>query len=452
MAVSMGINLKYDLKNYLKLLSNNLFNQLKADEELSLGLHSEESEFVRFSKSKVRQNTSVHQHELTLQFQAEHKFYKSTNMLTLNLAADTKHLQTVVDSIRKNLTLIDENPKYRKMLNNGITEVYKKSQRPTTADVIKKISVQFSDSDLTGLYCAGPIRQASVNSAGQFHYFENDTFFLDFSIYDDARAAKGFYSEEKWMDTQFANLACEIKKILTLLKKPRIKIKPGHYPVYLAPMALAEIIQIFNWRAVSRSAFEQGFAPLKKLHMRESLFSPKFSLTENNELGLNSHFNSSGELSPKNLPIIENGELKNFLINAATAKEYNLISNNADANFEAMRSIDVKPGTLDEKNILSQLGTGLFLTNLHYINWSDPQAARLTGMTRFACFWVENGEIIGPIHDLRFDDTLYNLFGAELVDLTEHVSTFVNTSTYQKRSLGGMRLPGALLKKMNFTL
>jgi hypothetical protein len=93
-----------------------------------------------------------------------------------------------------------------------------------------------------------------------------------------------------------------------------------------------------------------------------------------------------------------------------------------------------------------------YLTNLHYINWSDPQAARLTGMTRFACFWVESGEIVGPIQDLRFDDTLYSLFGSELASLTKNRSTFIKTETYQKRTLGGMIVPGMLLNKMNFTL
>lgn len=443
------------MKHYLKKLSENLLNELKANEELSLGLHSEESEFVRFTQSKVRQNTSVSQHELTLQFQADNKSYKSTSVLTLNLVTDTNHLQTIVDRLRKDLALIDENPKFTKMQNNGVSEVFKKSQRPSTPDVIKKINTQFSDSDLAGLYCAGPVRQASINSAGQFHYYENDQFFFDYSIYDGPRAAKGFYSEESWDDSQFVAQSAQIKNTLSMLKKPQVKIKPGSYRTYLAPMAVAEIVQIFNWSAVSRGAFEQGFAPLKKLHTREKLFSTKFSLIENNELGLNSHFNSLGELSPKNLPIIEHGELKNLLINTATAKEYNLVSNNADSglwNTEGMRSAEIKAGTLSEKNILAQLKTGLFLTNLHYINWSDPQAARITGMTRFACFWVENGEIIGPIQDLRFDDTLYNLFGAELEGLTENQSTFVNTATYQKRSLGGMRVPGALLNKMNFTL
>lgn len=443
------------MKNYINQLSTDLFSSLHAGEELSLGLHSEESEFIRFNHSKVRQNTAVVQHELTLQFQFENKMYKATAMLTLNPGADRKMLLNLLARIREELSFIDENPKVTPMQNHGISEVLKKSQRPSTHDIIKKINTQFADSDLAGLYCAGPVRQASLNSKGQFHYFENDHFFFDYSIYDGPRAAKGFYSEERWNDSVFAEQAATLKNTLSLLNKPQIKIKPGSYRTYLAPMAVAEIIQIFNWRAVSRSAFEQGFAPLKKLSTGESLLSPLFSLTENNELGLNSHFNSQGEISPKNLPVIENGILKNFLINSATAKEYNLVSNNADTgqwNNEAMRSIDVRAGALIENELLTRLGTGLYLTNLHYINWSDSQAARITGMTRFACFWVENGEIAGPIQDIRFDDTLYNLFGRELVDLTEQQRTFINTSTYQKRALGGMKVPGILLNKMNFTL
>lgn len=443
------------MKNYIKLLSDNLFSDLKEDETLSLGLHSEESEFIRFNQSKVRQNTSIHQHELTLQLQSNNKSYKSTLNLSLNLDMDTKSLLSNLNQIRNDLTSIDENPRFLKIQNNGVSAIYKKSQRPSTPDVIKKICAQFSDADLAGFYCAGPLRKASINSTGQFHYFENDQFFFDYSLYDGPHAAKGYYSEEKWNDIVFSQQAQQIKNTLSLLKKPQIQIQPGSYRTYLAPMAVQEIMEIFNWKAVSRSAYEQGFAPLKKLYTGENLFSSKFSLTENNELGLDSHFNSLGELSPKILPIIENGILKNFLINSATAKEYNLISNNADEglwNNESLRSIDVKAGNLIENEILAKLGTGLYLTNLHYINWSDPQSARITGMTRFACFWVEKGEIVGPIQNLRFDDTLYMLFGTELIDLTLNLSTFLNTLTYQKRSLGGMRVPGMLLNKMNFTL
>ena len=432
-----------------------VFNDLKGDEEMSFGLHSEESDFIRFNQSKVRQNTSVNQHELQLQYQTQNRTYKATSNLSMDLKQDSQNLLALVQRLRRELPLIDESPKYTKMENHGVSEVYKKSGRPDSKTAVAKISEEFADADLAGLYCAGPLRTASLNSKGQFHYFENDQFFFDYSIYDGPRAAKGYYSDDTWNDKAFSVQAAAIKNTISLLKKPLVKVSPGAHRTYLSPMAVAEIVQIFNWRALSRSAYEQGFTPLKKLFLKEQLFSPKFSLIENNDLGFNSHFNTLGEISPKNLPLIENGELKNFLINSATAKEYKLESNFADAgmwNNEAMRSTEVRAGTLKEENVLKQLGTGLFLTNLHYINWSDPQTARITGMTRFACFWVENGEIVGPIQDLRFDDTLYNLFGAELVDLTSTCSSFISTATYMKRSLGGMKLPGALLNKMNFTL
>jgi predicted Zn-dependent protease len=448
---TLKFSVEVNMKSYLQSLSEKLFNELKGDEEAALSLHSEESDFVRFNQSRVRQNTSVNQHELQLQYQAASRSYKATANLTLNPEVDFENLRMLLSDLRQQLPLIDENPKFTPMQNYGVSEIYKKCQRPQTSEVVAAIGRLFSDADLAGLYCAGPLRVASANSKGQFHYFENDQFFFDYSIYDGPRAAKGYYAGEAWDTEALASQALQLKNTLSLLKKPVIKVKPGSYRTYLAPMAVDEIAHLFNWRALSRSSYEQGFSPLKKLFLKEQLFSPQFSLTENNELGLNSHFNSLGEISPKNLPLIENGELKNFLISTATAKEYNLQSNNSEVS-EGMRSYEVRAGTLDESTILSQIGTGLYLTNLHYINWSDPQAARITGMTRFACFWVENGEIAGPIQDLRFDDTLYNLFGSELLGLTSEPRTFISTSTYLKRSLGGSKVPGLLLNKMNFTL
>ena len=73
-------------------------------------------------------------------------------------------------------------------------------------------------------------------------------------------------------------------------------------------------------------------------------------------------------------------------------------------------------------------------------------------MTRFACFWVENSEIVGPIQDLRFDDSLFNLFGDQLLGLTSERETMTSTSTYSRRQSGGLKVPGALLNQFNFTL
>ena len=63
--------------------------------------------------------------------------------------------------------------------------------------------------------------------------------------------------------------------------------------------------------------------------------------------------------------------------------------------------------------MLAALGTGLYIGNLWYLNYSDRPAGRMTGMTRFATFWVEGGRIVAPVTPLRFDDTLYRMLGRE---------------------------------------
>jgi predicted Zn-dependent protease len=88
---------------------------------------------------------------------------------------------------------------------------------------------------------------------------------------------------------------------------------------------------------------------------------------------------------------------------------------------------------------------------LHYLNWSDPQTARLTGMTRYACFRVESGEIAEPIRDLRFDESLYRMFGSSLEALTRDSRLFPSTDTYGQRALGGCQVPGALINAFRFT-
>ena len=50
---------------------------------------------------------------------------------------------------------------------------------------------------------------------------------------------------------------------------------------------------------------------------------------------------------------------------------------------------------------LAALDTGIYVGNLWYLNFSDRPACRITGMTRFASFWVEHGKIVAPVNVMR---------------------------------------------------
>jgi len=107
---------------------------------------------------------------------------------------------------------------------------------------------------------------------------------------------------------------------------------------------------------------------------------------------------------------------------------------------------------LHQDHILKALDTGIYINNLWYLNYSDRAACRITGMTRFASFWVENGEIKAPLNVMRFDETLYNMLGKKLLALTAERAFLMETDTYEVRSTGSTRLPGALIDGFTFTL
>jgi len=73
-------------------------------------------------------------------------------------------------------------------------------------------------------------------------------------------------------------------------------------------------------------------------------------------------------------------------------------------------------------------------------------------MTRFASFWVEGGKIVAPVNVMRFDDSVFRLLGDQLVGLTAERELLVNGDTYRERNVSSMRLPGAVVRDMAFTL
>jgi len=105
-----------------------------------------------------------------------------------------------------------------------------------------------------------------------------------------------------------------------------------------------------------------------------------------------------------------------------------------------------------KKDAYKDLGTGIYISSFNYLNWSDPAVARITGMTRHACMWVENGKPVCPIADLRWDESLYNMFGKNLLGITKETKLFANTSTYEERATGGCSLPCILVRDFNCTL
>jgi predicted Zn-dependent protease len=182
----------------------------------------------------------------------------------------------------------------------------------------------------------------------------------------------------------------------------------------------------------------------------ESL-SPKVTLVENTADGIAPSFQRDGYLKPASVTLVESGRLGAALVSPRSAKEYGLETNAANGR-ESPESLDMAGGALGTHDVLAELDTGLYIGNLWYTNFSDRPAGRITGMTRFATFWVERGRIVAPVNVMRFDDTLYRMLGANLVELTAEREFVPDPGTYGERSTSSARLPGMLVSAMRFTL
>jgi predicted Zn-dependent protease len=176
---------------------------------------------------------------------------------------------------------------------------------------------------------------------------------------------------------------------------------------------------------------------------------PAVDLVEEHARGLAPGFTAEGFVKPPRVVLVEQGRYRECLAAPRSAAEFGVPVN---AGTEAPESLEMAPGDLAGGDVLEALGTGLYVSDLWYGNFSDRADCRITAMTRYACLWVEKGEIQGPVNVMRLDDSIYHLLGDRLEALTGERELILDPGTYGGRSWTSHRLPGALVDGVTLTL
>ena len=433
-------------------LSEKLLKSLDADEHMKVSIDGENSQFVRFSQSKVRQAGLVDDTSLSISLIKDGRTCSGSFTLRGNSETDEKTAYMELERMREEVVSLPKDPFVVLPEDTGSSREDHNGSLLSQENAVSALSPAMQGVDLAGIWASGRIFTGNANSAGQKHWFATDTFSLDYSlITPDERMVKGTYAGSQWDQTEYEkNMTSSIAK-LRMMDKPGKKIKPGAYRTYIAPAGVADIVGMFSWGGVGEASIQQGDSSLCRMRQNDVKMSPCFTLSEDFTSGMVPRFNYNGELAPEKLDLILSGSLHNTLVSSRTAKEYGVKSNFAGER-EAMRSPVLAPGDLNEDDVVQSLDTGIYLSNLHYLNWSDRPGGRITGMTRYACFWVENGEVVAPIENMRFDDSIYNFFGENLESVTDKSHLHPTVQTYEGRELGGVSCPGILLKSFELTL
>jgi predicted Zn-dependent protease len=100
--------------------------------------------------------------------------------------------------------------------------------------------------------------------------------------------------------------------------------------------------------------------------------------------------------------------------------------------------------TKTTEELIGELDKGLLVTRFWYVREVEPQTKTVTGMTRDGTFLVENGEVKRPVKNLRFNQSLLELF-SKVDAVSEPVRNFSEFQAFR------ILQPGILARDFNFT-
>jgi len=433
-------------------LSESLFSELNNGENLILSFDGEKSQFIRFNNAAVRQTGLVDDADLGLKFIANNRTVRGGFTISGKFDIDVIRGQSEIARMRLEAQEIPEDPFVVFPENTGSSHEIKSANSLPFENAVDALMPAMSGVDFVGIWANGRIFRGNANNLGQKHWFETESFSLDYSLVTpEHQMVKGSFAGSDWNQNEYESYVKRSREKLFLMERKPVKIDTGNYRTWFESAAVADFLGMFSWNGISEASLRQGCSGFGRMRHDDVRLSPKFSVIEDFSPGFCPKFNSNGEVSAEKLSLIENGELKNTLVSSRSAKEYGVESNYAESG-EYMRSPKMAAGSLNHENVVNEIGKGLYLSNIHYLNWSDNAGGRITGLTRYACFWVENGEIVAPIETMRFDDSFYNFFGERLLEVEDKSSVNPEVETYGGRSLGATTCPGILVDDFALTL
>jgi len=441
-----------DMQQLFNQLSATLMGDLLTGEHLALSIAGENSIFIRFSQAKIRQSGVVEEAELGFSLIHEGRRITSSISLSGRLESDLAIARNELIRLRLEVVQLPQDPYLVIPDSTLVSCQIHKGHLPSASACADELVPPMQGVDLAGIWASGRIYKGSTNSAGGSHWFARDSFSLDYSLIStNGKMVKSTFAGTDWNPTEYREFLQQSINKLELMTKPAISIEPGAYRTFIASAGVADLLGMFSWNGLGEAGIQQQQSAFGKMRNQGAVLASGFSLAEDFTTGLVPRFNDDGEMAPECMELIGQGALTNTLVSSRTATEYELACNFA-AEGEYLRSPNMAIGELQETDILAALGTGIYLSNLHYLNWSDMIGGRITGMTRYACFWVEEGVIKGPIENMRFEGSIYQIFGDNLQAVTDTAQVNPDVGTYSGREFSATVCPGILLKSFQLTL
>lgn len=185
----------------------------------------------------------------------------------------------------------------------------------------------------------------------------------------------------------------------------------GVYPVVLEPAATATLVGFLSWVGFAGRAYVEGRSCFSG-KAGETVAGANIDLWDDgtDARTLGAPFDFEG-VPKQRTSLIEGGVFRDAVYDLRTAKQagtastgHGLPSPNPEGPFPLNVFMGTGNATVDE--MVAATERGVLVTRFHYSNVVNPMESSITGMTRDGTFLIEGGEIVGPVRNFRFTQSI----------------------------------------------
>ena len=190
-----------------------------------------------------------------------------------------------------------------------------------------------------------------------------------------------------------------------------VALDPGSYAVVLEPSAVATLTGFLAYVGFGGRGYVEGrscFSGKQDEQVAAETVTIWDDAADPRTLG--APFDFEG-VPRQHVDLIKDGVFRDAVYDLRTAKQANRTSTghglpapNPEGPFPLHLFMEEGDSTVEE--MIRDTARGLLITRFHYSNVVNPVESSITGMTRDGTFLIEHGEVVGPVMNFRFTQSI----------------------------------------------
>ena len=276
---------------------------------------------------------------------------------------------------------------------------------------VRTIIGKAADAGLTaaGAFRTGAHGTAVANSEGLFVYHAGTTADLMAVVMDDDASGHAGQLSTRVGDIDAEAVADEAAAKAIAGRAPR-SLPPGDYEVVLEEFAVSDMLDFLGYVGFGGLAVEEGRSFMSG-RLGEAVMGPNVSIWDDplDPAGIPRPFDAEGAPA-RQVDLVRDGAAVSPVHDRFTAAKAG-----AETTGHALpahysmgpipRNMFLAPGGASRDGLVASVRRGLLITRFWYTRVVHPLTVHMTGMTRDGVFLIEDGEVAGPVRDLRFTES-----------------------------------------------